>query len=734
MLYVVGQIFNGKELAGYRLLYVESRETVDVPLSKLRAICSKQSVKFENAIYKSDVGILIGTQGSLVGYQSIYTNGNLFGKKKIAICYKIIDSTTNKLGGYGVTDGYGMLVNVTTEKLIDICGKYDLGNFELVRDKVSNNVVAKSLGADFKSVKMTLVKPVKGYNSKLGEAKVCSEVKDSKQSNQLPTLVVYSYDDIKDNEFAMQAQEKMFQAILNMKRLSPYYHTILMAVKKEVTTAIETMGVTEDTMYYNLKFIAGLTVAEVTFVLIHEISHLAMRHSVRHGNRDNELWNIATDLYINSIIAKDFDCYYGQSEKEYTTKLGKAVFKVPLNGIHLSTINEVLDFGVDTPETIYARLLKENPIKEQSQQGKGNGGSSSKSENNSSSGDNQNSGSSSSSKDNSSKNGDEKDKSSGSDNSDGDSSSEGNPFKDDSSEGNVNKSRSSLAQDGTEVDQKADYEGIKTVSVTYNGKKLTGTMSMDIMTSEIGDNQDRNQRMDEKALSTTQAMKTAVEIKEEKDGEKLTKNAGDGAGLIRRCIEFGLSNQVNWKVLLANMCKASPKKAYTLGNPNEVYMNSGITVASRRKIGKPTAIKGIKICVDISGSVSKEDLSFYLSEVDNILRRYKVDGELIYWSTMIGDAGKFSDLKGMLKVKPISSGGTDVKCVFDYLSGKTRVNSNYESDSIKDISCVIIFTDGCFSTNYEEYAKYFGKKVIWVITDSNFMFNPPFGKIALMKN
>ena len=86
----------------------------------------------------------------------------------------------------------------------------------------------------------------------------------------------------------------------------------------------------------------------------------------------------------------------------------------------------------------------------------------------------------------------------------------------------------------------------------------------------------------------------------------------------------------------------------------------------------------------------------------------------------------------MLKVQPNSDGGTNVKCVFEYLSGKTRVNKKFEGTRVKDISCVLIFTDGCFLNNYEEYKQYFGKKVIWVIPDSKFMFNPPFGKIACL--
>lgn len=754
--FVVGQIFKEKELTGYKLLVPESKEVFTVSLENMKKVQSEKTVNFMNAYYKDDAGILIGTLGSLTDYPSSYTNGALRDRvKKLAVVYEVLDSDTGKLTGYGVCDSYGMLINVNLNKFVALCSKYEPCNFTL--ETSNGHTKAKSLtGRNFYKVKMKSFEAIKGYNSKLGEdsskdKKRCSEIKDSKQSNMLPTINVYSYNDIKTSEFANSAQEKLFKAYANMKKLSPYYHTILMTIKREATTSVGTMAVTEDTMYYNMEFISGLTVGEVTFILIHEISHMAMRHSARHGNKDNKLWNIACDLYINSIISRDFGCYFGTGEKEVLTPSGNATIKVPDGGVHLSTINEVLDFGVDSPETIYLKLLQENKTKD---------GSSGKSSNSNSKDSSSDKDDSSESKENSSEESDNKSQDNNSDgsksesdgsNKDSDGSdSQGGEGTDDSStdekqdesagdgsdfDGSKSNSpsNSSLGEDGTEVDQKGDFEKPTKVSVVYNGKRIEGTISMDIITSEIGDSKDRNQRVNEKAMQTIQCMKTAIEIKEEKLGQSLVKNAGVGVGLLQRCIDFGLSTQVNWKVLLANMCKSNPKKSYTMGSPNEVYMNSGVTVAARRKIGKPTSIEGIKVCVDVSGSITPEELNKDLSEVNNIFRHYKVDGELIYWSTIVGNAGKFSDLKDMLKVNPISTGGTDVKCVFDYLAKKTRVNSKYEETQLKDISCVLIFTDGWFSTNYSEYAKYFGKKVIWVIPDSRFTFNPPFGKIALME-
>ena len=825
MIFVVGQVFKEKELVGYRLLDLSAKSSVDLPLDSIRKICSTQDIPFVNAQYKKDSGILIGTQGSLTNYQSIYSNGVLFKQKKLAICYKIIDKDTKQLGGYGVCDGYGMLINVKMDKLISLCSKYDMSNFTL-KQNLKGKYEVIPLGADFPSVEMQVIQAKKGYNSNLGEKDdgrvvKCSEIKDSNNSTMLPSINIYSYDDIKESEFAMPAQEKMFKAYANMKKLSPYYHTILMSVKREATLAVPTMGVTEDTMYYNLEFVSKLSIAEITFVLIHEVCHMAMRHSVRHGNKDNRLWNIATDLYINSIIARDFECYYGEPEKTIETNLGSACIKVPIEGIHLSTIGESLDFGKDTPESIYMKLVKENPPQQnqqgqqgqgqqgQGQQGQGQQGQGQQGQGQSQSSQQQaqqgvqqvmqgaqqaqqNCGNSAQSQQamqqiqqgaqqlqQGIQNGNQQQAQQGAqqmqngvnqmnqaqsqagqsgtpqgnsasqqmqngmnqinnalNQSQGSGQGQGQgqgSASDLTSQGkSVSNDRSSLASEGNEESQGGIYNKTQEVTVVYNGKKLTGKIPMDVMTAEVGDSKDRDDRMKENALSTTQAMKTAVEIKEEKDGQKLVKNAGSGAGLIQRCIEFGLSTLVDWRTLLKNMCKTNPKKMYTLASPNEVYMNAGVTVASRRKMGKPTEIKGIKICIDVSGSISESELQYYLSEVNNILQHFKVEGELIYWSTIIGDAGNFSDLKGMLKVQPNSTGGTDVKCVFDYLSGKTRVNKQFEKTKVKDISCVLIFTDGCFSNNYEEYKQYFGKKVIWVIPDSKFMFKPPFGKIACL--
>ena len=86
----------------------------------------------------------------------------------------------------------------------------------------------------------------------------------------------------------------------------------------------------------------------------------------------------------------------------------------------------------------------------------------------------------------------------------------------------------------------------------------------------------------------------------------------------------------------------------------------------------------------------------------------------------------------MLKISPNTTGGTDVKCVFDYLSGRVPFQGKKQETKMTDISCVLIITDGCFSTNYGEYSKYFNKKTVWLIDGAVVTFNSLFGKVVSM--
>lgn len=138
----------------------------------------------------------------------------------------------------------------------------------------------------------------------------------------------------------------------------PFFAAISRIVNKSATTAIPTAGVrvnpetAQYEMIYNPDFFAKLPDNQVRGVLIHEFYHLVFEHVTTRKPEgiDPKLWNIATDLAINSIIGKDnlpdFVCMPGGKNFE--------------------------DFPSHQASEFYLELLKQQQ-KEQEQNGKGKG-------------------------------------------------------------------------------------------------------------------------------------------------------------------------------------------------------------------------------------------------------------------------------------------------------------------------------------------------------------------------
>lgn len=116
------------------------------------------------------------------------------------------------------------------------------------------------------------------------------------------------------------AIEKKFDLNLHMARLlmdEPFFAAISRRVDKKPHTGIPTAGVcvnpdsAQFEMLYNPSFFAGLTDEERKDVLKHELYHIVFLHvtdrlppEVLTGNkREKQLWNIATDLSINSHLS-----------------------------------------------------------------------------------------------------------------------------------------------------------------------------------------------------------------------------------------------------------------------------------------------------------------------------------------------------------------------------------------------------------------------------------------------
>ena len=94
-----------------------------------------------------------------------------------------------------------------------------------------------------------------------------------------------------------------------------FVHEILMAMHKVASkTIVGTMGVqvrgSRFYLYYNPDFVRSMSDPELRFVLTHEVYHLILHHCTKRAPSDNsraQMWNIAADLAINSLIVDNND-------------------------------------------------------------------------------------------------------------------------------------------------------------------------------------------------------------------------------------------------------------------------------------------------------------------------------------------------------------------------------------------------------------------------------------------
>ena len=108
--------------------------------------------------------------------------------------------------------------------------------------------------------------------------------------------------------------------VVSLIQESPFFAALSWYIRKVPTRDIPTAGIAYDpvydelAMYYNPEFMAPKTKLQVKAILVHELYHVVFEHVTSRRREPHYVWNIATDLAINSLIVES----YGKGDHEAT--------------------------------------------------------------------------------------------------------------------------------------------------------------------------------------------------------------------------------------------------------------------------------------------------------------------------------------------------------------------------------------------------------------------------------
>jgi predicted metal-dependent peptidase len=152
------------------------------------------------------------------------------------------------------------------------------------------------------------------------------------------------------------------------------------------------------------------------------------------------------------------------------------------------------------------------------------------------------------------------------------------------------------------------------------------------------------------------------------------KTRGKLGGALERICDGILSPKLNWKDLLNMYITRELPFNYTNARPNRKWCATGVYMPSTIKENLE-----VVVTIDVSGSISNEELQTFKSEVFGICTAYEqVKARVIFWSTYVDPSDDIvidRDTSYELQShKPKSSGGTTFSCVSEYCD-ENAINS-----------------------------------------------------------
>lgn len=733
---VIGVHYQSKskdKITGFRIYDDDTQKVGDYAYEAVKSVLLAGKFPILGLEYDKENDKIVGSNGALDRY-SAFVNNRLIQRAVTIVC-KYDEQ------GFRVVDQNGKIKDLNYHDTLAIIGALDnkISNGKLVGKKETDDVYEVTISAIKGSYRN---KPAKGVKFESSDnkpnkyegaktVKVAATAEENEASRKFEKKAVSNRQAHKEVRYRYLSQvpreqsrlkeydksgeytveQKLSAAVFTLSYLCPFYYAVYRSIdilESSVELGCDTIGVTVSAMYFNPDIIISCTIPEIIWILIHEMSHIAMGHAARGVGKNHTIFNIAADLYINKRLAEDFG----------TTASGKPI-AVNYNGkqVYLQMPDWVLysenvDTSVDTPESIYeeiyTQLMQDKMKLSESKMTDGKNGEGVEID---MPGAGCSNGQNESSEDNSGQN--------SADNGDGsgyqqNGSQQG---KDQNSNNNANGSAQG-SQNGAsnQQSQNGEASGSSGSSDSASDDKVSGEIVFrGAKLTPRKESKDLAFDKKSKDMTKEQLANKVKEIQSKIQTTSKLRNPGTGAGgkWLSDLIESELAPEVDWKRLLRNRIVKARSTIDSFSTLNRRYIHMGKKLPGPKK-ADPTELENVYVCIDTSGSMGKEEIGDAFAQINRLLKEFKdTRVKLIYWDAEVEAVYDKVDIKTFQRARAAGGGGTNPMCVFKYLENDKEYKKHRNHT-------ILMFTDGGFSALPDILKKKFGREIIWIISANDY--------------
>jgi len=193
------------------------------------------------------------------------------------------------------------------------------------------------------------------------------------------------------------------------------------------------------------------------------------------------------------------------------------------------------------------------------------------------------------------------------------------------------------------------------------------------------------------------------------------KMAGKLPGSLARYVDELLEPVVDWREALRQFIDRTARNDYTWKRPNPRYFSRGLILPSLYNQEMPPLV----VAVDTSGSITKDDLQQFASEIDDILNQYPTTVTVVYCDTKVQHVEEFTAETRPIRLDAKGGGGTRFSPVWEWIE-----------ENAEETPCAVVYLSDLQCSDYGNEPE---MPVLWVNTGKYQASPPPFGECVRLK-